>query len=130
MTTDLLTRTHDKTARLDTHEVAKYLLDRFGPTFTAYIAGSRSRSLPARWATAPNEPNHVDPTMEKVLRLRTAHTIFTAIEQSENDQVARSWMIAANPRLGGTSPAELIRDDDFKVVFAAATAFLEGTYNA
>jgi hypothetical protein len=116
---------------METHEVAKYLLDRFGPTLTAYIAGSRSRSLPARWATAPKEPNHVEPSIDKALRLRTAHTIFTAIELSEkNDQTARSWMIAANPRLGGTSPVELIREDNNKAVFAAATAFLEDTYNA
>lgn len=130
MTTDLLTRTCDDTARLETHQIAKYLLDRFGRTFTAYIAGSRSRSMPARWAIAPGEPNHVTPTLDKVRRIRAAHSVATAIEQAENDQVARAWLIAANPRLGGLSPAELIRDDAVPAVFDAATAFIEGTYNA
>ncbi|QYB04261.1 MULTISPECIES: antitoxin Xre/MbcA/ParS toxin-binding domain-containing protein [unclassified Rhodococcus (in: high G+C Gram-positive bacteria)] len=130
MPTDLLTRTSEDTTRLETHEVAKYLLDHFGRTFTAFVAGSRSRALPARWALAPGEPNHVTPAVDKVRRLRAAHTLATAIDQKENDQVARAWLIAANPRLGGASPAELIREDEMQRVFAAAKAFLEGSYNA
>ncbi|QIX54067.1 DUF2384 domain-containing protein (plasmid) [Rhodococcus sp. DMU1] len=115
---------------METHEVVKYLLDRLGRTLTAYIAGSRSRAMPYRWATPPGQAHHARPADEKVRRLKAAHTVFTALEKAENDQVARSWLITANPRLGGHSPAEWIREDRIPEVFTAVTAFLEGTYYA
>lgn len=127
---NVLTRTSEDTTRLETHQVADYLLTRFGRTFVAYVTGSRSRSMPALWATDPSDAKHVTPSDDKVRRLRAAHTIATAIETNENDQVARSWLIAGNPRLGGRAPADLIREDELPAVFAAATAFLEGTYSA
>ena len=127
---DLLTKTSDDTARLDTHEVAAYLLQRLGRTLTAYIANSRSRAMPARWATPPGEPNHAAPSDDKATRLKAAHTVFRLIEDADNDQVARSWLISANPRLGGHTPAEFIRDDKFPDIFQAASAFVGDTYYA
>ncbi|WP_038172173.1 hypothetical protein [Tomitella biformata] len=130
MATSLLTHASEETTRLRTDQVVEYLLGHFGPTYTAYIANSRSRAMPARWALAPGQPNRVEPALDKVRRLRAAHTVAVAIEKAENDQVARAWLIAGNPRIGGRTPAELIRDDDLPKVFAAAEAFLEGTYSA
>ncbi|WP_084436658.1 antitoxin Xre/MbcA/ParS toxin-binding domain-containing protein [Aldersonia kunmingensis] len=130
MAADLLTGAGDATTRVETYQVVQYLLEHFGRTFTAFVANTRSRSLPARWALAPSLPTHVTPTEDKVRRLRTAHTISTAIAAAENDRIAYAWLIAANPRLDGQTPAQLIRDDDVAPVVAAAKAFLEGTYNA
>jgi hypothetical protein len=127
---DVLVKSADGTARMDTHEVAAYLLSRLGRTLTAYIAGSKSRAMPARWAAPPSDPAHVEPSDDKAGRLRAAHAVFRSIEDAENDQVARSWLISANPRLGGVTPAELIRDDKFPAVYGAVEAFLADTYHA
>lgn len=127
---ELLTKTSEATARMETHEVVGYLLERLGRTLTAYIANSRSRSMPARWATPAGEPNHASPSDDKATRLKAAHSLFRSIESEESDQVARNWLISANPRLGGHTPADLLRDDRFPEVFAAATAFMTDNYYA
>ncbi|MEE2034362.1 antitoxin Xre/MbcA/ParS toxin-binding domain-containing protein [Rhodococcus chondri] len=127
---DVLTRTCDATARMDTHQVVAYLLERLGRTLTAYIANSRSRAMPARWATPPGEKTHATPSDDKVTRLKAAHAVFRLIEDAENDQVARGWLISANPRLGGHTPAEFIRDNKIPDVYRAAAAFVEDNYYA
>jgi predicted FMN-binding regulatory protein PaiB len=127
---DLLVKAGDDTARMDNHEVVAYLLRRLGPTLTAYIAGSKSRAMPARWAAPPGDSAHAEPSDDKARRLKAAHTVFLLIEDAENDQVARSWLISANPRLDGVTPVELLRDDKAPVVFRAADAFITDTYYA
>lgn len=125
---DLLVKAGDDTARLDTHEVVAYLLARLGPTLTAYIAGSKSRAMPARWASPPGDSGHAEPSIEKARRLKAAHTVFLLIEDAENDQIARNWLISANPRLDGVTPVDLIRNDNIPAVFRAADAFITDTY--
>lgn len=127
---DLLTKSSEDTARMETHQVVAYLLERLGRTLTAYIANSRSRAMPARWATPPGGLNHAVPADDKATRLKAAHALFRSIEDAENDQVARNWLISANPRLGGHTPAELLREDQFPSVFEAAAAFVGDTYYA
>lgn len=125
---DLLVKAADDTARLDTHEIVAYLLFRLGRTLTAYIAGSKSRAMPARWAAPPEDSAHAEPSIEKTRRLKAAHAVFRSIADAENDQVARSWLTSANPRLDGVTPAELIRNDKFPAVYRAADAFITDTY--
>ncbi|OMC31229.1 hypothetical protein A5740_15475 [Mycobacterium sp. GA-1841] len=127
---DLLVKAGDDTARMETHEVVAYLLARLGPTLTAYIAGSKSRAMPARWAAPPGDSSHAEPSTERTRRLKAAHTVFLLIEEAENDQVARSWLISANPRMDGITPAELLREDKFPTVFRAADAFITDTYHS
>lgn len=127
---DLLTRACDDTARMDNHEVVAYLLERLGSTLTAYIASSRGRAMPARWATPPGDDKHATPSDDKVRRLKAAHAVFKMIEDADNDQVARSWLISANPRLDGRIPAEMIREDKIPEVYRAATAFITDNYYA
>ncbi|MBJ8344493.1 antitoxin Xre/MbcA/ParS toxin-binding domain-containing protein [Antrihabitans sp. YC2-6] len=127
---DVLTKACDDTARMPTHKVAEYLLERLGRTLTAYIANSRSRAMPARWAAPPGSATHATPSDERVTRLKAAHSVFVSIEDAENDQVARSWLIAANPRLDGHTPAEFIRDSKIPAVYRAAAAFVSGEYYA
>lgn len=125
---DVLVKAADDTARMDTHEVAAYLLARLGPTLTAYIAGSKSRAMPARWAVPPGDSAHAGPSDEKARRIKAAHAVFRSIEDAENDQVARSWLISANPRLDGATPAALVREDEFSAVYRAANAFISDIY--
>ncbi|MGU3586717.1 hypothetical protein ACLBYD_26565 [Rhodococcus sp. C26F] len=50
---DTLTRSHADTTKMPIHEVVRYFLDRLGSTLVAYIAGARSRAIPAKWAIPP-----------------------------------------------------------------------------
>lgn len=125
---DLLVKAAEDTARMDTHEVVAYLLERLGPTNIAYMALSKSRAMPARWASAPGDVSHAKPSEEKTRRLKAAHAVFRLIEDAENDQVARNWMLSANPRLDGLTPAQLLREDRIPEVFRAAEAFVADSY--
>lgn len=127
---DVLTKSREDTARMDTHDVVEYLLERLGRTLTAYIANSRNRSMPARWATAPGAPTHARPAGDESGRLTAAHAIFRTIEDADNRQVACNWLISANPRLGGRTPAGQLRADNFPAVYQAASAFVGDTYYA
>src|SRR5258708_36852982 len=90
---DLLVKAGDDTARMDTHEVVAYLLARLGPTLTAYIASSRRRAMPARWAPPPGERNDAEPSTEKARRLTATHTASWLIAKAEDGQLARSRLI-------------------------------------
>jgi hypothetical protein len=130
MPTDLLIRTSDATARLGIDEVTQHLLDKLGPTLTAFLAASRDRKLPYKWAKPLGEPGHVDPQPERVTRLRAAHSIWDAISKKECELVARAWFLSSNPRLDSETPVGLLREGRVPEVMSAAGAFLEGTYNA
>lgn len=127
---DTLARNHTDTTRMPIHEVVQYLLDRLGPTLVAYMADTRSRAMPPKWAKAPTEPEHATPSDGKARRIRMAHTVFTTIADADDDQVARSWLISANPRFTGATPADLIRNDEAGTVYAAAEAFAKDDYYA
>ncbi|BBX94313.1 DUF2384 domain-containing protein [Mycolicibacterium boenickei] len=127
---DLLVKAADDTARMKTHEVVAYLLERLGRTAVAYMAGSKSLAMPARWASVPGDAGHAEPSPEKARRLKAAHAAFRSIEDAEDDQVARSWLLSANPRLDGRTPAQLVREDQIPAVFRAAGAFLTDTYQS
>lgn len=127
---DLLTKASDDTARMETFEVAAYLLERLGPTLTAYIAGSRSRAMPKRWATPPDDADHAEPSHDKAGRLKVAHSVFRMVEDSDSDHVARNWLLSASPRLDGVSPADAIREGRFPDVYRATTSFVEDNYYA
>jgi hypothetical protein len=127
---DRLAGANDDRGRLEIHEVVTILLDRLGRSSVAYIAGSRSRSLPGRWATPPDDSSHAEPSDDQAHRLQAAHSILRSIGDAESDSVAQGWLLAANPRLGGIAPIELIRDDDHSAVFRAAEAFVNDTYHS
>jgi hypothetical protein len=70
--------------------VVAYLLARLGRTLTAFIAGSESRAMPARWAAPPGDSAHSEPSIEEARRLKAAHAVFRSLEDAENDQVERT----------------------------------------
>ena len=121
---DLMTSVHNETTRLPMHELVRVLNTNLGTTLVAYLANVRSRQLPARWATDPSETNHTEPRVEAKQRLQLAYHAFRTLEEKESEHVARQWLIGANPRLSGDTPAGRIRDFDAKAVFAALNALL------
>jgi hypothetical protein len=125
-----LAKAVDDGVRLDIHEVVAYLLDRLGRSSVAYIAGSRSRAMPARWAAPPGDSADAEPSHGEARRLKAAYSALRSIEAAENDLVARSWLLSANPRLGGATPIELIRNNDYPAVSRAVEAFINDTFHS
>jgi hypothetical protein len=127
MPTNALSRAADATARLEIHQVAKYLTDHLGSTLTAAMANGLSGDMACRWAIAPGELNHSAPRAGEARRLRAAHTVAVAIGNEYGDEIPRVWFLAGNLRLRTLPPADLIRQGDLGGAFAAALTFLEHT---
>lgn len=121
---DLITRNHSDTVKLPLHQLVQLLNRNLGTTLVAYMANVRSRQLPSKWALDPEDANHVEPHDEVKKRLQLAHQAFLAIDHNESEHVARQWLIGANPRFGGQTPAERIREFDSAAVYGALQAFL------
>ncbi|MBD0862889.1 DUF2384 domain-containing protein [Gordonia sp. zg691] len=109
--------------------MTRYLRDRLGRTLTAYIADTRNRTMPEQWASPPRR-DRAQPGEENSARLQATYIVLAMIEAAENDDVARSWLISANPRLDGHSPAEFIRIGRIPAVISAATSFVNDEYYA
>lgn len=114
---------HDATARMGVREVVRQLNAYIGPTLVAATAGVKDRGLPTKWAR--DDGPRPRPTAET--RLLKAHALFSTISHSEGNDVARAWMIGSNPMLDDDTPITAIREDRFKAVMGAATAFLDGS---
>jgi hypothetical protein len=123
--TDLVTKVHADTMRLPMYKLVQELNRHLGTTLVAYLANVRSRQLPNRWATEPADIHHTEPRDEAKQRLQLAHQAFQLLEINESEHVARQWLIGANPRLQGQTPAERIREFDASGVYSALYAFIE-----
>ena len=115
---------HSDTIRRPMYLLVRELNEHLGTTLVAYLANVRSRQQPNRWATDPEDSNHAEPGDEAKQRLQLAAAVFAAIEENDDRFVARQWIIGANPRFDGQTPAERIREFDAAAVFGALTAFL------
>ncbi|MBF6171890.1 hypothetical protein [Nocardia blacklockiae] len=116
---------HVETARLRPSELARQLVQHLGPTLVALVAGVRDRKLPHKWAHADGPR----PRDAALARLQVAHRCWILLATAESEDVARSWFIGANPRLGEESPAVAIREGRYAEVIAAAVAFVDGSGN-
>lgn len=102
--------------------IATDLLDTFGSTLVAYMANVRTRNLPKKWADGD-----VLPGKQSLERLCLASRVLALVRDSDGPDVARAWMIGANPRFDDAqSPAERIRALDNRAVLGAAQAMAEG----
>ncbi len=124
---DQSARFHAATMRLPLHQLVRELNGCLGTTLVAFIANVRGRQMPARWATDPADPGHAEPRDDAKQRLQLAHQVYRSIEANEDEHVARQWLIGANPRFNGQTPAERIREFNAGSVLGALHAFIEDT---
>lgn len=126
-----LTRIHSDTMRLPTYKLVRLLNKNLGTTLVAFLANVKSRQIPNRWATDPSDPQHIEPRDEAKQRLQLAYQAFKAISEAEdNEHVARSWLIGANPRFDGDTPAQKIREYAVKEIYTAVKDFIDDTGGA
>jgi hypothetical protein len=58
--------------------------------------------------------------------LRCAYQTFQLLLAEESPHTVRAWFLGLNPQLDDQSPAQSIREGDFRDVLVAAKAFLAG----
>ncbi|MCR2813875.1 hypothetical protein NQ166_12350 [Microbacterium sp. zg.Y1090] len=117
------TAAHDRTMRMDIHDIVRELNGALGPTLVAALAGSKDRKLPIRWA----KEDGPEPRVEASRRLTFAHRQWLLLAAADGEHVARQWFIGSNPQLHEDTPITAIREDRRNDVAAAVKAFIEGS---
>lgn len=114
-------RAHRTAMRASIDELAQNLQAVLSRRLTAYIAGVQDGKTVSRWASGEVTVIR-DPEMER--RLRAAYEVVELLRANEDDRTVRTWFIGLNPRLGGSPPADTIREGRLREALGAAQAFL------
>lgn len=110
--------THAEAIRLDLPDLVQVLIDNLGPSVVASLSGAGSRSLPKKWVEGTK------PSRDKVDRLLLGYRVWKTLNDAEGKNIAGSWMLGANPRLGEVTPVTYIRELRAVEVLGAAEAFV------
>ena len=112
---------HRKAVESNIADVVGYLQEVLGQKLVAYVAGVADPRTVARWAAGERAPR-----AEHEQRLRCAYQTFQLLLAEESPHTVRAWFLGLNPQLDDQSPAQSIREGDFRDVLVAAKAFLAG----
>ena len=112
---------HRKAVESSTPDVVASLQEVLGQKLVAHIAGVSDPRTVARWAAGERAPR-----AEYEQRLRCAYQTFQLLLAEESPHTVRAWFLGLNPQLDDQSPAQSIRDGQFRDVLVAAKAFLAG----
>lgn len=110
---------HERTARMNIHDIARELSAALGPTLVAALAGTTNTKAPIRWAKATGP----QPGSDFTARLQLGHRAWSQLVAADGAGVARNWFLGANPLLDEDTPITAIREDRAQQVIAAVTAF-------
>ncbi|HLS73628.1 hypothetical protein MF406_09705 [Georgenia sp. TF02-10] len=72
-------------------------------------------------------PDGPEPRLKTVNQLRLGYRVWHLMAQAEGPDVALTWLVGANPRLGETTPVSAVRDLKSAEVIGAALAFIDGS---
>jgi hypothetical protein len=111
---------HRKAVEPGIPEITGYLQEILGQKLIAHIANESDPSTVAMWAAGQI------PRAEHDQRLRCAYETVQLLITGESPDTVRAWFLGLNPQLDDQSPAQSIREGDFREVLVAAKAFLAG----
>src|SRR5665811_1050754 len=110
---------HRKSVESSTPDVVGYLQEVLGQKLVTHIAGVSDPRTVARWAAGERTPR-----AEHEQRLRCAYQTFHLLLAEESPSTVRTWFLGLNRQLDDQSPAQSIREGNFRDVLVAAKAFL------
>jgi hypothetical protein len=112
---------HRKAVESTIKDVVEYMQEVLGQKLVAYIAEVANPRTVGRWAAGERTPR-----TEHEQRLRCAYQTFQLLLAEESPHTVRAWFLGLNPQLDDESPAQSIREGNFRNVLVAAKAFLAG----
>lgn len=112
---------HRKAVESTIEDVVAYMQEVLGQKLVAHIAGVSEPRTVGRWAAGERKPR-----AEHEQRLRCAYQTFQLLLAEESPHTVRAWFLGLNPQLDDESPAQSIREGNFRDVLVAAKAFLAG----
>lgn len=107
--------------QMDIESVAKGLMTVLGPALVGALTGTSDRSVLGQWT----RPFGDEPGAAATERLRHAMVLWQRLSAAEDDDMARTWILATHPLLGGTTAVAALRADRFDQLDAAVSTFLD-----
>ena len=101
--------------------IVEFLAENLGPALVALVAGVDAKTV-RRWASTPER--QMRQLSER--RLRAAYQVFQELLPIEASATIRAWFMGMNPQLGDQAPAEVLAQDQYREVLAAARSFASG----
>lgn len=112
---------HRRAVQIDVVSIVEFLAENLGTGLVALIAGVDVKTA-QRWNRDPaRQPREVSER-----RLRAAYQVFQELLPIEASVTIRAWFMGMNPQLGDQAPAEVIAQDQYREVLAAARSFASG----
>lgn len=110
---------------LEVDEVVRQLSAVLTRAIVALVAGVRETKLVAKWERGAVTPQH-----DRELALKTALQVVRILQPRYRSRSIVTWLCGVNPRLQGSSPAEILSQmamhydpDNARRIFGAAAAF-------
>lgn len=116
---------HRKAVNASLEEMAATLVTSLGRVITAYIVGVRNPKTISRWASG-EVASVRDRYSEE--RLLAAFQIVRFLMEYEGVSTIRAFMLGMNPDLNDASPADRLREGDYKEVMRAAKSLVADSY--
>lgn len=117
---------HRKAVNADLKTMASTLIDVLGRPVTAYIAHVRNVKTVSRWASG--EVTQIRDRYSEERVLAGYQVVNFLLEDEVPPDVIRALMLGMNPVLDDGSPAEALREGNFKGAMDAAKNYLAGGY--
>ena len=112
---------HRSAVQVGTTSIIEFLAENLGTALVGLIAGVDVKTV-QRWMRQPDR--QARDASER--RVRAAYQAFQELLPIEASATIRAWFMGMNPQLGDRSPAEVIAEDRYKDVLAAARSFASG----
>jgi hypothetical protein len=120
MTTATLEQVHRLSTKEPTTRIAQSLQETLGQRLAAYAIGIKDPKAIGQYAHGRQ------PRTDTERRLRALFMVTRLLLDVDGADVARAWMIGANPQLEDRAPIEVLHEDDVRAVLRAAQAFVQG----
>lgn len=112
---------HRQAVLVDLTSIVEFMAENLGPALVGLIAGVDAKTV-RRWTNTPDR--QIRQASEQ--RLRAAYQVFQELLPIEAAATIRAWFMGMNPQLGDQSPAEVLAQDQYRDVLAAARSFANG----
>lgn len=116
---------HRRAVHADLQTMASTLVNVLGRALVAGIVGVRNPKTVSRWANGEVTSVRDRYSEERLLVL---YQVVTFLQEYEENDTIRAFMIGMNPSLNDSSPARAILDGGFDDVMGAARLLVTGGY--
>lgn len=126
MSSSSAVKAHRKAVTADLQTMASTLVEVLGRPITAYIVHVRNVKTVSRWATG--EVNQIRDRYSEERLVAAYQMVSLLLEEEVPPPVIKQLTMGMNPALNDESPAQAIREGDYRGAMSAARNYIAGAF--